>query len=247
MTAVPVTLTDADRATLTELAGVDERLRLLTARLDALPETATVERLEQEAEERRRRVLSTRRIAHDMTGTLNRLRSDAARLRARRRADLAGLRADTDRDRRRDLRHDLAVADRRLAEIEADIDREERTLATFGHAREDSGPDAGPDVDMTLRQARDEAEAVAGEIGQRVAGLRDRSGVLRGDLSPELRRRYEESEAEHGMGAAELAGATCRCCCIELDHSAARRIANTPLNHLVTCPECGVLLVRVGE
>lgn len=41
------TLTDADRTTLTELVGVDNRIRLLTARLDALPETATVERLEQ--------------------------------------------------------------------------------------------------------------------------------------------------------------------------------------------------------
>jgi predicted nucleic acid-binding Zn-ribbon protein len=49
------------------------------------------------------------------------------------------------------------------------------------------------------------------------------------------------------MGAAELAGATCRCCCIELDHSAARRIANTPLSRPVTCPECGVLLLRTGE
>lgn len=238
------TLTDTDRTTLTELVAVDGRIRLLTARLDALPETATVERLEQQAGEVRRHALSTRRITHDMTGTVHRLQADAARLRARRRDDLAGLRADTDRERRRDLQHDLQVAERRLAEIEADIDREERTLATFGRIGEEDTPHG--EVDEALHRAREEAATVSGEIRVQLDGLQERSSVLRDALSPELRTVYEENEAEHGMGAAELAGSTCRCCCIELDHSAARRIANTPLSRQVTCPECGVLLLRTG-
>lgn len=240
-----LSLTGTDRTTLTELVGVDDRIRLLTARLDALPETATVERLEQQAEEARRHALSTRRITHDMTGTVHRLQADAARLRARRRDDLAGLRADTDRDRRRDLHHDLRVAERRLAEIESDIEREKRTLATFGRLGEEETPHG--EVSEALHRAREEAAAVSGEIRVQLDGLHERSTALRDALSPELQKFYKEGEAEHGMGAAELAGATCRCCCIELDHSAARRIANTPLSRPVTCPECGVLLLRTGE
>lgn len=238
------------RRVLRDLAGVDERVRVLTARLDALPETAEVARLTGEAETRRRRDLGTRRIAHDMAGTLHRLRADAARLRERRRTDIAGLRADTDVDRRRDLRHDLAVAERRLAEVEADIAREERTLETFGRPVTASGDvtpagPAGQDRgDDALTRARVAEERAAAEIRGELTGLADRSADLRGRLPAAVLARYEESEREQGAGAAELAGATCRCCCIELDGATVRRFANTAPDRLVTCPECGVLLIR---
>lgn len=245
----PVLTADA-RRTLTDLVGVDERIRLLTARLDALPETAEVERLEEEAEARRRRDLGTRRIAHDMSGALHRLRSDAARLRERRRDDIAGLRADTDVDRRRDLRHDLAVAERRLAEVEADIAREERTLATFGHAGATGDAAAAasdgavPAEDAALTHARAEEKEVTAEIRHQLAELTGRSTTLRGQLPTEILTRYEQCEREQGTGAAELSGSTCRCCCISLDTATVRRFANTPPDRLVTCPECGVLLIR---
>lgn len=236
-----------DRTNLADLTTTDERIRLLTARLDALPESAEVEQLEAELDRSRRRDLDQRRIAHDMTGTLNRLRADAARLRARRRDDIAGLRADTDRERRRDLRHDLEVAERRLAELEEDIAREERTLATFGHtARTTEADGARPhgDLDTELHRARDRELEVSEAVRRELVDLRERSGQLRAALPPAVRQRYEDGEREHGMGAAALVGSTCRCCCIALDNSTARRVAATPPDRLLSCPECGVLLIR---
>ncbi|AGP30511.1 hypothetical protein [Corynebacterium terpenotabidum] len=265
MTTTDPELTDEERTTLIDLAATDERIRILTARLDALPETAEVERLEAEVESRRRAELDTRRIAHDMAGTLTRLQSDAARLRSRRRDDIAGLRADTDRDRRRDLQHDLEVAERRLGEVEAEIAREERTLATFGHG-DAAGPAAGSatedgdgdgdvhghgdgqrtEVDAALDRARAEEADVADEIHRQLTDLRHRSITLRSELSGEILDRYVTSEREQGIGAVELDGPVCRCCCIALDHATARRFANTSPWRLVSCPECGVLLIRPG-
>lgn len=261
------TLTLEQRETLLDLVRVDERIALLSARLDALPEDARVERLEAEVTRHHREALSTRRIAHDMAGTLHRLRADAARLRARRQENVAALHAVTDPGRRHDLRHDLETAERRLAEIEDDIAREERTLAVFGHslnqvsveldaearnAAEEAAGDAVGDagrspideLTTTLDRARREAAEVAGEIRRQIGALSGESVDLRTALPPDVLARYEAGEREHGIGAAELAGATCRCCCIELDTATLRRFANTAPDRLVSCPECGVLLIR---
>lgn len=258
-------LRGGDRDTLLTLVRVDERIRLLKARLDALPETAEVERLEEAEAARRRREIGTRRIAHDIYGTLRRLKADSARLRERRRDDIAGLRAVTDPVRRRDLRHDLEVAERRLAELREDIAREQRTLATFGHALDgaedsregnpglagdgatghgDAGRHGDTDAGAELARAREEERAVTGEIRRQLTELAARSVRLRAALPHEILVRYERCERDQGIGAVELDGSTCRCCCIQLDTATMRRFAGTPPDRLVSCPECGVLLVR---
>lgn len=236
-----LTLTGIDQVILTELCRADEQIRVLTAKLDALPETAEVGRLEAEIAERRRQAHTARRMAHDRSGVLQRLRSDAARLRARRRDAIAGLRAAVDVERRRDFRHDVDATERRLKDAEEEIAREERTLSVFGNDGEAAAPPLSDDL---LTQARVEETRVVEQMQASIEKLSERSTVLRAELSAEILARYEKGEREQGMGAAELAGTICRCCCIEVDASTLRRFASADSDALFTCPECGVLLLR---
>lgn len=238
MTA-PLTLDADGRRVLTELADVDERTRLLTARLQALPETAEVERLEAVDEERRRRARRARGDGRGRSATLWRLTRDAANLRARRRRDTEGLRANPDTERRRDLKHDLAVAERRLAEIEDEIAREQRTLEAFG-APADTAPGEDPD----LTRARTEQQAVVRDLTGQITDLERRSGELRDALPSAVLTLYRDGERDHGVGAAPLLGSSCGACFIDLDGATLRRFATAPADHVLTCPECGVVLLR---
>lgn len=239
---IELTLAGIDQVILTELCRADEQVRVLTAKLDALPETAEVSRLEAEIDEQRRQAHSARRVAHDRSGVLQRLRSDAARLRARRRDAIAGLRAVVDAEQRRDFRHDVEAAERRLRDTEEEIAREERTLSVFGNEPKDAA--LPQSIDERLAHARQEEIRVSEEIRTSIVGLSNRSASLRTELSADILARYEKGEREQGMGAAELAGTICRCCCIELDASTLRRFAKADSNTLSSCPECGVLLLR---
>ncbi|MGO3362025.1 MAG: zinc ribbon domain-containing protein [Corynebacterium sp.] len=253
-----------ERTTMTnlrELTQVDERSRLLTARLQALPESHEVQRLEDEVRNRRQKLAEADRVAEDLGMTLQRLRQDAAKLRARRRDDLRGLRAETDRERRQDLQHDLSVADRRLGEVEESISREERTVAVFGDGAGTTGtgadgdePEVPPAVSEArvaldgagekLDAARDTEKTVIRELHTKIDDLAGTSRFLRSQLPDDLRERYETGERENGVGAAQLAGAVCRSCFMSLDRASLSRIVNAPADALVTCPECGTLLIR---
>jgi predicted nucleic acid-binding Zn-ribbon protein len=241
MTA-PLTLDATGRGILAELAGVDERTRLLTARLQALPETAEVERLEAADEERQRLARRARGDERGRSATLWRLTRDAANMRARRRRDIEGLRANPDTERRRDLRHDLAVAERRLAELTDEIAREQRTLEAFG-APDDPGH-AGPVEDPALVQARAEQQAVVRDLTGQITDLEHRSRELREALPPQILALYRDGERDHGVGAAPLLGSSCGACFIDLDAVTLRRFAAAPADEVLTCPECGVLLLR---
>jgi uncharacterized protein len=50
-----------------------------------------------------------------------------------------------------------------------------------------------------------------------------------------------------GIGAALLRARRCGACRIELDRSAISRIAGSPADEVVTCDECGAIMVRTPE
>ena len=58
---------------------------------------------------------------------------------------------------------------------------------------------------------------------------------------------YVRQHSKHGIGAALLQARRCGACRIELDRGEISRIANTPADAVVRCPECGAILVRTKE
>jgi hypothetical protein len=58
---------------------------------------------------------------------------------------------------------------------------------------------------------------------------------------------YERVRKNKGIGAALLRARRCGACRIELDRSAISRIAGTAADEVVTCEECGAIMVRTPE
>ena len=99
--------TSEDRHTLADLARDQEERGIAQARLDSLPEQAALEELlAKKRAEQRKNVLNKAQVRSDQA-TVQRLRQDVAKLKERERANVAGLSAQTDPERRRDLKHDL--------------------------------------------------------------------------------------------------------------------------------------------
>ncbi|HIW92858.1 MAG TPA: hypothetical protein H9870_14490 [Candidatus Corynebacterium avicola] len=234
---------------LRELAEVDERVRHLTARRQSLSETEEVTARSTKVRTLRADLVGLRRRSDDLDTTVRRLNQDAERLRERRRQDIEGLRSVTDVERRRDLRHDLAVAERRLAEVEEAFTREERLLATF------TGPAGATDTvaataaelesaQAELDRAKEAEQAAAGDIDRQLEDLAEASTTLRDRLPQDVRTRYVAAERSTGTGAAQLVGSLCRSCFMTIDPQSLARITSTPKDQLVSCPECDTLLIR---
>lgn len=253
--AAPHRPTRPVRTVLTDLVNVDARWRSVDAQLAEVREGEDVRRREQEvAAARRARVAADQAVAED-EGRLQRMQQDAAKLRARRRDDIAGLKAVVDVERRRDLSHDLAVAERRLAEVEQAIESEERARraaadsdGSDGSASDASG--ASPAVEQALTaldDARRRQESRERELSGQCDSLQEHSTALRADLPDPVLRRYERAEKENGVGAAVLSGAVCRACFMGLDRASLTEVLEAPADAPAGCPECGTMLLPDTE
>jgi predicted nucleic acid-binding Zn-ribbon protein len=88
------------------------------------------------------------------------------------------------------------------------------------------------------------AEAQAG-IDAELAGEEVRRAEAAAGLPPDLTTLYERLRARHGgVGAAPLVGARCGGCHLTLPATEVDRIRREPPDALVTCDQCGRILVR---
>ncbi|MCJ7858538.1 hypothetical protein [Corynebacterium kalidii] len=247
--AAPHRPTRPVRTVLTDLVNVDARWRSVDAQLAEVREGEEVRRREQEvAAARRARVAADQAVAED-EGRLQRMQQDAAKLRARRRDDIAGLKTVVDVERRRDLSHDLAVAERRLAEVEQAIESEERARrAAADSAGSASGASRALEQALTaLDDARRRQESRERELSGQCDSLQEHSTALRADLPDPVLRRYERAEKENGVGAAVLSGAVCRACFMGLDRASLTEVLEAPADAPAGCPECGTMLLPGTE
>lgn len=227
---------------LRDLAAVDDRLRATRAEAGAYSGTEDIGRLEKDVTALRLQKVERQRQVEDVDGRLQRLTQDAAKLRARRRDDVKGLGAEVDVEGRRDLKHDLAVAERRLSDVEEGIRQEEQAR----DAAEAAAAEAREKLDAAvaaLESARGQVAASRRELETRTASLQEHSDTLRAELPEQLRRRYERSERDNGVGAAVLAGSACRACFMTLDRASLATIQAAAADSPETCPECGTLLI----
>jgi len=84
----------------------------------------------------------------------------------------------------------------------------------------------------------------AREVDAELTGLETRRTVQVGKLPADLVALYERIAARSGTGAAELRGRRCGGCGLELDNTELKRIASASADEVVTCEECGRILVR---
>ena len=251
---------------LAQLAASDDEISVLEARLNSLPEQARLDDLLEKQAQRRQQVALRRSSAREKKQSVERLRQDVGKLRARAKANVKALSAEVDRERRRDLKHDLAATHTRLAVLEERLRKADEVAAMFAEEQEESagtfnsghladpivthtsaGEAAGDNTDRDLADAiadaRRDVERAQNAIHADIQAATSRAQAARRKICQHVLDAYDRQRAEHGVGAAELKGRTCQGCFMELDPAFLREVKNSPADVVLRCPECNVLLL----
>ncbi len=232
---------------LLELADVDAELSRVDHRRRTLPELAEVAGAEKTVQDKRDAVVAAETTLGDLDREVKRQEKEVDAVRAREDRDRGLLAGGTVSPKQMtDLEHELATLERRQSTLEDELlelmERREAVELDTQHARvelakaEEALADAG--------RRRDEALAD-------LETTQARRDADRAKLVPEvpeaLLNLYERVRRNKSIGAALLRARRCGACRIELDRSAISRIAGTPADEVVTCDECGAIMVRTPE
>lgn len=232
---------------LLELADVDAELARIDHRRRTLPELAEIAEAEKAVQARRDAKVANETTLGDLDREVKRQEKEIDAVRAREDRDRALLAGGTvNAKQMTDLEHELNTLERRQATLEDELlelmERREAVEADGQHAA------------VELAKAEEVLADAAGRRDQALADLETawaRRTEDRAKLVPEfpeqLLAMYERVRANKGIGAALLRARRCGACRIELDRSAISRISGTAADEVVTCDECGAIMVRTAE
>jgi predicted nucleic acid-binding Zn-ribbon protein len=232
---------------LLELADVDAELARVEHRRTTLPELAEVAEVEKTVQAKRDARVAAETALGDLDREVKRQEKEVDAVRAREDRDRGLLDGGTvSAKQMTDLEHELATLQRRQSSLEDDLlelmERREAVELDGQHAAvelakaEEALADAHRRRDETLAdlettQARRDADRarLVGEFPEALLGL------------------YERVRKNKGIGAALLRARRCGACRIELDRSAISRITSSAADEVLTCEECGAIMVRTPE
>jgi predicted nucleic acid-binding Zn-ribbon protein len=238
---------DAQRRLL-DLQAIDTALAQLAHRRRNLPEHAELDRLAREVSAVTDERVRAQVAVDDLDRDIARLEKDVDQVRSRKDKDQARL--DTGRGPARELealQHELVSLNRRQTELE--------------------------DAELELMEQREQAQAVADEVAQRLGAAQRRReelarsrdetlanlakdeefrnagrAPLAADLPADLVALYDRiRESSGGIGAALLRGGRCEGCRLELSGADRGRVRAAAPDEVVRCEECRRILVRTAE
>lgn len=232
---------------LIDIAELDLRLGGLAHRRKSLPEQLALDKLNAE---RRAAVESAARArihVEDLDRAIAKLRSDLDAVRRRREND-SGLLAGGGLSERQatELEYELGSLHRRedalVAELEELTDRHEAVEADVRH----SGAMI-TDLDARLGMATTVRDTALADLEDAVtATTAERAREAEG-LPSDLLDLYARSAESAGVGAAILNGGRCSGCAMDLDRSTVSAFRSAARDEVLTCPECGVIVVRTDN
>lgn len=181
----------------------------------------------------------------DVRTELKRLESDVAVVEARRNRDAERLAASTNPKDAQALEHELGSLARRQSDLEdAELDvmgRLEEAEAAVAAQQALLDTTTAEGSALTAQAKADVAAAT--DLGSQLA--RDRAAVAE-TVSPALLAEYDR-RAKNSAGAALLTRGTCEGCRILLPSTDLNDIRRAADDLVVSCPECGCILVRTEE
>ncbi|HEX6354837.1 zinc ribbon domain-containing protein [Actinophytocola sp.] len=232
---------------LLELADVDAELARVDHRRRTLPELAEIAEAEKAVQTRKDAKVANETDLGDLDREVKRQEKEIDAVRAREDRDRALLAGGTvSAKQMTDLEHELNTLQRRQTTLEDDLlelmERREAVEADGQHAA------------VELAKAEEALQDAANRRDHALADLETvwvRRTEERGKLVPQFPQPlldvYERVRKNRGIGAALLRQRRCGACRIELDRSAISRIAATAADEVVTCEECGAIMVRTAE
>lgn len=241
--------TPADKKALGALAAALQDISIIEARMQTLTERERLDSLKRERSEGRTRQTRERVKGREQRTDVLRLRQEVVKLKQRETADRDALLEVTDKEKRKDLKHDLATTQRRLEDFEERLARAERTaivldeeLPQFSANDHNAANNNGP-TDGQIAEAERALERAENALQADLDAAESRADHARHDMAPAVLEIFEREYDEHGVGAAWLKGRTCGGCFMELDPMTLRELRHAPAGEIQHCPECNVIIL----
>ncbi len=235
----------ADQLRLLDLADLDARIRQAEQARSNPPQAARVQELLTQRQQLSQELAARLGARDDLQAELKRIESDVAVVDARADRDAQRLQSVTNPKDAQGLEHELASLAKRKSDLEdAELGVMERLeTAESDVAAQEALVAATNDEGARLSA---EAKAVVADAGARLeAATRDRAAIADG-IPSDLVALYERLAAR-SAGAAPLRRQTCEGCRMVLAGTDLNAIRQAADDAVVTCPECGCILVRTDE
>jgi predicted nucleic acid-binding Zn-ribbon protein len=235
----------ADQRRLLEVADLDTRIRQSDAARRNPPQASRVQALLAQRQAFAQELATRLGARDDLRAEMARIESDVAMVDARRARDAERLASTSNMKEAQGLESELASLARRKSDLEdAELEVMERLEQADAAVAEQESVMAETNAEGAALSA--EAKRVVAEASAVFdAATRDRAAVA-GTIAADLLAYYDRVAAR-SSGAALLRRGTCEGCRMVLagtDLQAARLAA---VDEVITCPECGCILVRTEE
>ncbi|WP_314502210.1 C4-type zinc ribbon domain-containing protein [uncultured Microbacterium sp.] len=235
----------ADQRRLLEVAELDTRIRQADAARRNPPQAARVQALLAQRQTFAQELATRLGARDDLRAEMARIESDVAMVDARRARDAERLNSTSNMKEAQGLESELASLARRKSDLEdAELEVMERLEQADAAVAEQESVMGQTNAEGAALSA--EAKRVVAEASAAFeAATRDRAAVAE-TVAGDLLAFYDRVSAR-SSGAALLRRGTCEGCRMVLagtDLQAARLAAE---DEVITCPECGCILVRTEE
>lgn len=229
---------------LLDLAAADQVIEGAQHRRRTLPELIIIADATEKATTISRDVVMAETEVNDLKRAMNKLDNEIDQVRARAQRDADRLASGSAGAKElENLQHEIESLKRRQGvledeELELMEQREtaEATMATVKGALDE--------VNGTIAAACTVRDRVFADIDATIAAqLTDRADVV-ASLPADVLALYTRIHSTGQVAAAQLAGARCGACRIEIDRTALSEIRSAPVDEVVRCSECGAILIR---
>ncbi|MET0812106.1 MAG: C4-type zinc ribbon domain-containing protein [Microbacterium sp.] len=235
----------ADQTRLLEVAELDARIRQADNARRNPPQAARVQELLATRQTLSQELSTRLGVRDDLRTEISRIESDVAVVDARRTRDADRLAATSNLKEVQGYESELlALAKRKsdLEDLELDaMDRLEQADAAVAEQEALIAATNAEGAELSAEAKRVVAEATA--AGE--ASTRDRAAVA-GSIPADLLALYDKL-AVRSAGAAALRRRTCEGCNMVISGSDLEKLRALALDDVMTCPECGCILVRTED
>jgi uncharacterized protein len=231
---------------LLRVQDLDTAIAQLEHRKATLPERAQLDGLDEQIEQLDRQMAVLGRERQELLDRQEALDEQVSALTARRRTledQLYSARGSAARDLQA-MEGEVQHLTRRRAELESvELELLEQQEGLEAQLASMAGERA--ELDQAAQTVRGALDAAQGEVDGEIASVAASRGSEVRRLPVDLADRYETIRARlGGIGAARLAGSRCSGCHLELPAMEVDRIRHLPAETVVTCDQCGRILVR---
>jgi predicted nucleic acid-binding Zn-ribbon protein len=240
-----VNATPADQRRLLEVAELDTRIRTADAARRNPPQAERVKALITRRQELSQELTTRLGARDDLRADLSRIESDVAMVDARRARDAERLNSTSNMKEAQGLESELGSLARRKSDLEdAELEVMERLEEADAAVAAQEALIAETNAEGATLSA--EAKRVVAEAGVAFdAAARDRA-ALASSIAADLLTYYDRVAAR-SAGAALLRRGTCEGCRMVLAGTDMQAVRLAAEDAVLTCPECGCILVRTEE